>query len=87
MAIASKFTDHPNSVDETYLQHMGVALHFSGSLARASVSALVHAVFPWLCCTSASSRVKQMHHVLTTGARAANAEAQDDLAAEQPSAA
>lgn len=73
MGIFTKFTDHPNSVDETYVEHMGVAFGFAWDLAKASGQAAVHAVFPFLCCSSASSRVNQIHGRMTSGARAHNA--------------
>lgn len=55
------FTAHPASVDETYLEHMGFALRFSGRLAGAACAALVHAVVPAWCETTASRLIQQMH--------------------------
>jgi len=37
------FTAHPQTVGETYWQHMAVALSFAGALFGAAVAALVHA--------------------------------------------
>ncbi|MEM7338023.1 MAG: DUF6356 family protein [Actinomycetota bacterium] len=73
MGIFTKFTEHPNSVDETYVEHMGVAFGFAWDLAKASGQAAVHAVFPFMCCSSASSRVNQIQARMTSGARADNA--------------
>lgn len=56
----SLFTEHPSSVDESYRQHFGVAFGFSRRLAAASGAALLHAVCPALCTTTASDRVKEM---------------------------
>ncbi|MEM6497163.1 MAG: DUF6356 family protein [Pseudomonadota bacterium] len=42
------FLDHPKSVDESYLEHMGFALWFFSRLATAAGAALVHAILP--CC-------------------------------------
>lgn len=69
MGLSQRFTDHPSSVDESYGEHLRVALHFSKELAGASVRAAVHAFLPWMCCSSASSRVKQLHEEMTSGAR------------------
>ena len=55
------FTAHPASVDETYLEHMGFALRFSGRLAGAACAALVHAVVPAWCETTASRIIRQMN--------------------------
>lgn len=79
MGIKQRFTDHPSSVDESYTEHLKIALHFSRELAGASVQAAVHAVFPWVCCSSASGRIKQLHAEMTSGARG-RAVDQGDLA-------
>lgn len=55
------FTNHPASVDETYLQHAGFALKFSGLLAIAALAALVHAVLPFACEKTASRIVARLY--------------------------
>jgi hypothetical protein len=55
------FTEHPESVGETYWQHMGAALSFAFPLALAAVASLVHSFLPFLCVKTASSRVTQLH--------------------------
>ena len=55
------FTKHPNEVDETYFQHMRCALGFHFTLLRLSLCALVHAVFPFLCETTASDGIKELN--------------------------
>lgn len=59
------FTDHPDSVGETYLEHMRTALSFAGPLAKAAGAALVHAFLPFLFTTTASRTVKALHHRMT----------------------
>lgn len=46
--ISRLFLNHPQSVNESYLQHMAFAAWFSSRLFMAGLAALVHAVFP--CC-------------------------------------
>lgn len=46
--IARIFTDHPTSVDESYLKHAGFAARFSGWLFLAAIAAAIHAVLPFL---------------------------------------
>ena len=41
------FTEHPNSVGETYLQHCLVVVKLSLRLSVASLAQLVHAIFPF----------------------------------------
>lgn len=59
--IARLFTTHPASVDETYFEHMAFAGKFSGRLFLAAFAALIHAVLPFLCETTASRTVRQLH--------------------------
>ena len=61
MSLKRLFTEHPDAVGESYFEHMGVALSFAGPLLAAGMAALVHAVLPFLCLTTASSTVKRLH--------------------------
>lgn len=55
------FLDHPESVDETYFEHMRFALKFSGTMFFAAFAALVHAFIPALCECTASNIIKKLH--------------------------
>lgn len=44
--ISKVFLDHPNSVDETYLEHARFAATFSFWLFMAAGAALIHAIIP-----------------------------------------
>jgi hypothetical protein len=59
--LARLFLDHPASVNESYFQHMRFALGFAGSLAMAAGAALVHALIPALCDSTASGIVRRLH--------------------------
>lgn len=59
--IARLFTSHPASVDESYFEHMAFAGKFSGKLFLAAFAALIHAVLPFLCETTASRTVRQLY--------------------------
>jgi len=69
MSLHRHFTEHPESVGETYGEHFRVASRFAGSLAIASIAAAIHAVIPSRCETTASKRIRAMHHEMTSGAR------------------
>lgn len=56
---------HPASVNETYWQHMGFAMRMSFRLFRASAAALVHAILPAFCETTASREITAMHNKIT----------------------
>ena len=73
MSIARLFTDHPASVGEDYFGHMAFALKFSGLLMLAASAALIHAVLPFLCQTTASRIVQGL--ATRTHARAKHAKA------------
>ncbi|WP_262273593.1 MULTISPECIES: DUF6356 family protein [Microvirga] len=61
MSLKRLFTDHPDSVGESYFEHMHVALSFAGPLLAAGLAALVHAFLPFLFLTTASRIVKRLH--------------------------
>ena len=55
------FNAHPESVGETYLQHMASALAFAGKLLAATLCCLVHAVLPFLFVKSGSRIISDLH--------------------------
>jgi hypothetical protein len=57
----SLFRDHPSSVGETYLQHFKYAFCSGCQLFLAGLFCILHACFPFLHTTSASSRVEALH--------------------------
>lgn len=63
------FTDHPASVDETYVEHFGVATSFARRLGVATVKAMIHAVIPGLCCTSVSATIRELNDEIIAGGR------------------
>ncbi|MFK7917961.1 MAG: DUF6356 family protein [Ilumatobacter sp.] len=83
MAIRQHFTEHPESVGESYGEHFRVAAGFAGSLAVAAAAAAVHAVVPSRCTKTASNRIMSMHEQMTSGARGANLESAPVARADQ----
>ena len=61
-----RFTDHPASVNETYLQHMGMAFGFGGRMLAGSLACFVHGLFPWLCLSRGSDTVRSLHSRMVT---------------------
>jgi len=55
------FLDHPNSVDESYLEHLAFAGKFSALLFAAAGAALIHAVVPCLFEKTASKIVARLY--------------------------
>ena len=59
--IYNPFTKHPKSVDETYFEHMKCAFKFFYTLFGLSLSALVHAIFPFWFEHTASNGIKKLN--------------------------
>ncbi len=79
------FTDHPASVGESYLEHMGQAGSFSLRLFLASLACLVHALLPFLFVKTGSRLITELHDRMVTnrnrhGPAAAPAPAHADAA-------
>jgi Family of unknown function (DUF6356) len=60
------FTAHPHALNETYIQHLGHALGYSGRMFAAGFCALTHAIFPFLFEKTASTIVKKMYAEMTS---------------------
>ena len=59
--IARLMTEHPASVNETYLEHMAFASRFGFTLLAAAGAALVHAFLPFLFEKTASNIVRGLY--------------------------
>jgi Family of unknown function (DUF6356) len=51
--MANPFTTHPRAVGEGYFEHLGFALRFGLKMTLGGITAVVHAVFPFLFTTTA----------------------------------
>ena len=71
MSIHQLFSEHPASVGESYLQHLRVALGFSGRLLLAGMACLVHAIFPFLCAHTGSNSILELHERMVSRRRQA----------------
>lgn len=60
------FTRHPAEVGETYLEHFAVAGGFGLKLLIAAGASFVHAVMPFLCKTTGSRTVNDLHQMLSS---------------------
>lgn len=67
------FTAHPASVGESYGQHFRFALGFGARMALGGLAAVVHAVFPFVCVTTASRTLDELNAALERGRKAAEA--------------
>ena len=59
------FTSHPDSLNESYWQHLSHAMGYSGRLFAASFCAFAHALLPFLFEKTASTAIKTMYGEMT----------------------
>jgi Family of unknown function (DUF6356) len=67
------FTEHPASVGETYVEHMGAAVGFGVRMMLAGMACIVHAVFPFLFVKTGSRAISQLNDRMVANRRAAPA--------------
>ena len=60
------FTEHPESVGESYTEHLGMALSFSAALFAGTVVGLVHAILPFLFVKTGSNIITGLHDRMVT---------------------
>jgi hypothetical protein len=61
IAMLRAFTDHPETVGETYLQHMGSAWGFAGTMFVGAAACLLHGIFPFAFQKAGSRRIVELH--------------------------
>jgi uncharacterized integral membrane protein (TIGR00698 family) len=64
------FTQHPETVGESYFEHLGAAWSFAGSMLLGGMACLLHGLFPFAFQTSASRRIRTLHERMVTHRRA-----------------
>jgi Family of unknown function (DUF6356) len=67
------FTEHPASVGETYVEHMGTAVGFGARMMLAGMACIVHAVFPFLFVKTGSRAISQLNERMVANRSAAPA--------------
>lgn len=59
--MAGLFTEHPQSVGETYPEHMGVAFSFGSRMILAGLACLIHGFLPFLFTKTGSRTITVLH--------------------------
>ena len=54
------FTDHPNEMDESYIEHLICASMYGVRMVFAGFAAIIHSIFPFLFQTTASDLAKEI---------------------------
>ena len=55
------FTQHPASVNETYLEHLGSAWSFAFQMIAGGLACALHGLFPFLFGSTGSSTIRGLH--------------------------
>ncbi|MEM1402064.1 MAG: DUF6356 family protein [Pseudomonadota bacterium] len=55
------FTAHPETVGETYFQHMGSALYFSCCMLLAGTACLLHGVLPFVFSSTGKDTISHLY--------------------------
>ena len=55
------FKDHPDSVGESYLEHMSASFSFAVPLLSAAIAAFIHGLFPFFFVKTGSSIITRLH--------------------------
>ena len=61
MDLIRAFTDHPASVGESYLQHLGRAFGFGTRMIGAGVACLLHGLMPFLFVRTGSRAISELN--------------------------
>lgn len=61
MGLKALFTEHPASVGESYVEHMGQAGYFGGRMILAGVACLLHGLLPFLFTRTGSRTIEHLH--------------------------
>ena len=60
------FHEHPESVGETYGEHLVQASGFAGRLFVASIACFLHGLLPCLFKRTGSDAIRELHHRMVT---------------------
>jgi hypothetical protein len=64
MPLTRLFKEHPESVGETYMEHMRAALWFSTTMAKAAFCCFVHAFLPFLFIKTGSGAIERLYEAM-----------------------
>lgn len=60
------FTQHPQSVGESYGEHFSVASSFGLRMTLAGLACFVHGLLPFLFVKTGSNAIRALHHDMVT---------------------
>jgi hypothetical protein len=69
MSLERLFTEHPETVGETYWQHMAHAAGFGVRMVLGGICCLTHALLPFLFVTTGSGVIASLHDRMVVSRR------------------
>jgi len=82
--IQACFLDHPESVGESYLQHLATASGFAGRMVWGGLACFLHGLFPFMCGKTGSGIVTQLHTSMVTHRAKVAVTTTDQIASSKP---
>lgn len=64
MSLTKLFTDHPQSVDETYGEHLVMASSFGLRMILGGFACLIHGLLPFLFVKTGSQQIGALHDIM-----------------------
>ncbi len=61
MGMQKLFTEHPESVGETYGEHLVHASYFGSRMILAGLACMLHALLPFLCVRTGSQTIEELN--------------------------
>ena len=80
MDMQKLFTEHPESVGETYGEHMVRASCFGGRMVVAGLACMLHALLPFIFVKTGSQAINELHARMQATYRRAHSQAAAQLA-------
>ena len=74
MDLRRLFTEHPQSVGETYAEHMVRASWFGGRMVVAGLACMVHALLPFVFVRTGSQAIEELNARMLATRRAADSQ-------------
>ena len=69
MDLTSRFTAHPQSVGETYAEHLGTAMWFGLRMMFAGFACVVHGVLPFMFVRTGSRAITELNDRMVANRR------------------
>lgn len=79
MRVSRLLTEHPQSVGETYLQHLRIASGFGLRMIAAGIACLVHSLLPFLFLSTGSRVIAELNEEMIVRRRATRAPSQREI--------